>query len=185
MLEPTNDGGIVAALFFMTATIAYVIIYTVTLYESSTRTDAVPVEGNARLLRLLSGWANLGNAFIHVLLTIYMLANTNNGSEYWVEERKLGGIGGPVGLALFNFFAGMSTLKGYNMKLPCGWNSFVALTGTFLPVVWLRFLEEGLISWPYTIVFIWFAIFFFELIAVSCSVAHIAICSSKAKSKCD
>ena len=183
-MEPVNDGGIVASIFFMAAAISFAIFNAVALYESSTRTDTN--NENARLLRLLSGWANLGNSFIHILLTIYTLSNSNNESEYWVEERKLGGIEGPVGLVVINFLAGMSALKGYGMTFPVGWNSFVAVAGTFLPIVWPRFLEEGLASWPYTIVFIWFAIFFFELTAVTCSVAHFAVVrsgSNKTKSK--
>lgn len=190
-MEPANDGGIVASLFFMTAAIAFAIFNVVTLYESSTRTTRTAdttINNGARLLRLLSGWANLGNSVIHILLTIYTLANANNDSDYWVEERKIGGIEGPVGLAVLNFLAGISALRGYGMKFPVGWNSFVAVTGTFIPIVWLRFLEEGLASWPYTIVFVWFFIFFFELAAVTCSVAHMAIvtcksCSNKSKSK--
>ena len=27
-----------------------------------------------------------------------------------------------------------------------GWNAFVAVTGTFLPVVWPRFVAEGLVD---------------------------------------
>ena len=76
----------------MAGTIAFAICSTVALYESSTREKG----NHARLLRLLSGWANVSNSFIHVLLTIYMLSNAANESEYWIEVRKLGGIEGPV-----------------------------------------------------------------------------------------
>jgi hypothetical protein len=178
-----NDGGIVAALFLMAAAIAFAIFNAVALYESSSRTK-MGTNNKARLLRLLSGWANLGNSFIHILLTVYTLSNANNESEYWVKERKLGGIGGPIFLVGLNTLAGMSALKGYGMYFPIGWNSFVAVVGTFLPIVWPRFLEEGITSWPYIIVFIWFSIFFFELTAVTCSVAHFALVGgSRAKSE--
>jgi len=177
-MEATNDGGVVLALFFMVATIAIAIFSAVGYYESSTRTAN---DADARLLRLISGWANIGNCIVHILLIIYILSNASNDSDYWIEERKLGGIEGPIGLAVLNFFAGYSALQNYGTKFPLGWNSFVAVTGTLLPVVWLRFLEIGLATWPYTIVFIWFAIFFFELAAVTCSVAHYAI-GSKTKS---
>ena len=178
-MEAANDGGVVLALFFMAGTIAVVIFSVVIYFESCTRstTDADP-----RLIRLISGWANIGNSAIHILLTIYMLSNANNESEYWVEERKLGGVEGPVGLAVLNFAAGYSALTNYGMKFPLGWNSFVAVFGTLVPIVWLRFLETGLTAWPYTIVFIWFAIFWFELTAVTCSVAHYAI-GSKIKNE--
>ncbi|KAL7540974.1 hypothetical protein ACHAXR_010532 [Thalassiosira sp. AJA248-18] len=193
MATTSNDGGIVASLFLMTGTIAFAICNMIALYESSTRTTTPTANGsgnsNARLLRLLSGWANMGNSFIHILLTIYMLSNTTNDSEYWVEERKLGGIEGPVGLAILNFLAGMSALRG-NMKFPLGWNCFVTVLGTLMPIVWPRFIEVGLTSWPYIVIFVWFGIFFFELMAVMCSVAHMAIvtserscCADKFKSK--
>ena len=52
------------------------------------------------------GGANMGNSIVHVLLVAYMLSNSDNKSEYWVKERKLGGVEGPVFLALLNFAAG-------------------------------------------------------------------------------
>lgn len=177
-MEAINDGGVVLTLFFMAATIAFSVISAVRYYESSTRTAT---DADARLLRLISGWANIGNCIVHILLAIYIISNATNHSDYWVEERKLGGIEGPIGLAVLNFFAGYSALKNYGTKFPLGWNSFVAVFGTLVPIVWLRFLETGLATWPYTIVFIWFAIFFFELAAVTCSLAHYAL-GSKTKS---
>ena len=172
-MEPTNDGGVVVALFLMVAAIAFAIFNAVATYESSTST--ADFDTKARLFRLLSGWANIGNSYTHVLWVLYMQANKENESEYWIEERKLGGVEGPVGLAIFNFLAGMSALMNYGMKFPVGWNSFVIVAGTFMPVVWPRFLEEGLTAWPYTIIFIWFAIFAFELTAVTCSVAYFTV----------
>lgn len=167
-----TDGGVVVALFLMVGTIAFTICSTVALYECSTREKG---SNHARLLRLLSGWANISNSFIHVLLTIYILSNAANDSVYWIEERKLGGIEGPVGLAVLNLLAGLSALRSYSSKFPLVWNVFVATAGTFMPIVWLRFLEVGLKEWPYEVIFIWFAIFFFELLSVACSVAHVAI----------
>eukprot|EP00584_Thalassiosira_punctigera_P005452 CAMPEP_0172543988 /NCGR_PEP_ID=MMETSP1067-20121228/14249_1 /TAXON_ID=265564 ORGANISM="Thalassiosira punctigera, Strain Tpunct2005C2" /NCGR_SAMPLE_ID=MMETSP1067 /ASSEMBLY_ACC=CAM_ASM_000444 /LENGTH=193 /DNA_ID=CAMNT_0013330483 /DNA_START=26 /DNA_END=607 /DNA_ORIENTATION=- len=185
-----NDGGIVVALFLASGTISLAISVTVSLYELSTRKSGVESDdgnrGHARLLRLLSGWANLGNAAIHLLLLTYMLSNSDNESEYWMEERKLGGIEGPVGLALFNLAAGLSATRNFTMKFPLGWNTFVALAGTLVPVVWLRFLEGGMANWPYPIVFVWFCIFFFELTAVCCSVGHVLIeGASDSKGKTD
>ena len=181
-MAPGNDGGIVVALFLMTATITGAIIGTVSLYERSTEAAADRHgTSRARLLRLLAGWANLGNSAIHVLLTAYTLSNAANDSAYWTAERALGGVEGPVGLAVLNCAAGLCALRGYGMTFPLGWNAFVACAGTCLPVVWARFLEVGLAAWPYTIVFVWFAIFFFELMALTCSVAHFAIEKSDAK----
>ena len=69
---------------------------------------------------------------------------------------------------LLNATAGLLALRGGSMAFPFGWNSFVAVLGTCMPIVWPRFLAEGLATWPYIIVFIWFAIFAFELTEVSC-----------------
>ena len=74
---------------------------------------------------------------------------------------------GPLGLAILNFAAGMCSIHQKHLKFPLVWNSFVIIAGTFIPLVWLRFLEEGLGSWPYFIVFVWFMIFAMELSAFS------------------
>ena len=98
-MEPTNDGGVVLSLFLMVVAISYAFFSCIALYERSSAATAS--EGaNLRLLRMLSGFANLSNSCIHVLLTIYMKANETNLSDYWLEERKLGGIEGPVGLVI-------------------------------------------------------------------------------------
>jgi hypothetical protein len=76
---------------------------------------------------------------------------------------------------VLNFIAGMCALRGLGMAFPLGWNSFVIIAGVFIPVVWPRFIEEGLTTWPYTIIFIWFAIFACELTAFVSSVTHAAI----------
>ena len=65
------------------------------------------------------------------------------------------------------------------MKPSLAWNVFVALLGSFMPVVWPRFLAEGLAAWPYTVVFIWFGIFFMELTALVASVTHFAVGEAK------
>ena len=176
----SNDGGVVATLFFAAGTIALVLFGAVALYEASTST---PKSDCACLLRLLSGWANLSNAAIHFLLVVYTLSNSHNQSEYWIEERTLGGIEGPAGLTIINFLAGYSATRNYSVKFPMMWNCFVAIVGTLMPVVWLRFLEDGLKSWPYPVVFIWFCVFFFELTAVTSSVTHVMIVGARSKGK--
>uniref|UniRef100_A0A7S2AQD0 Uncharacterized protein n=1 Tax=Octactis speculum TaxID=3111310 RepID=A0A7S2AQD0_9STRA len=170
-----NDGGVVLVLFLMVAAIAYALFTAVSFYAESTPSTSTS------LLRLLSGWANVGNSVTHVLLIVYTLANGNNNSEYWIEERKLGGIEGPVFLAILNLAAGISSLLYNSMLFPLGWNSFVIAAGTFLPVVWPRFLAEGIATWPYTIIFVWFLIFAFELTAFTCSVTHFALSAKGAK----
>lgn len=69
------------------------------------------------------------------------------------------------------------------MKFPLIWNSFVIVAGVLIPIVWLRFVEEGLTSWPYTIIFIWFLIFALELTAFTGSVTHYALVSAANESK--
>jgi hypothetical protein len=173
----TNDGGIVVTLLLMVATLSYAMFSAVAYYDRSTpQNSSTP----SNLVRLLSGWANIGNCAIHVLLVIYTLSNAGNTSAYWLKERELGGIEGPVFLAVLNGAVGLCALRGYTMLFPLVWNSFVAVAGTLLPIVWPRFLSEGLSDWPYTVIFIWFVIFFMELTAFTASVTHRAV-STKAK----
>lgn len=181
-MEPTNEGGVVLSLFLMVAAISYALFSCIALYERSTASTASE-STTLRLLRKLSGFANLSNSFVHILLSVYMKANESNLSEYWIEERKLGGIEGPVGLVILNLAAAISALLYNKMTVPLYWNTFVACAGTLIPVVWLRFVKEGMACWPYEIVFIWFWIFAMELTAVSCSVTHFALERSGCKEK--
>ena len=183
MMEPINDGGVVLSLFLMVAAIGYALFSCITIYDRCTSAATASEGSTLRLLKLLSGSANFGNSFIHIVLIIYMKANETNLSDYWLEERKLGGIEGPVGLAILNFGAAISALFYNKMTFPLCWNAFVACAGTFIPIVWLRFIKEGLACWPYEVIFIWFWIFAMELTAVSCSVTHFAIERSGDKEK--
>lgn len=174
----STEGGVVVVLFLMVSAIALALVCGISFYSANTDSaEKVP----CRLTRLLSGWANIGNSLIHVLLIVYMLSNSENQSEYWLEERQLGGIEGPVFLVVLNLTAGLSALRGFGMAFPIGWNSFVAITGTCLPVVWPRFIAQGLGTWPYPVIFIWFSIFAMELMAVTASLTHFAISRSKDK----
>ena len=71
---------------------------------------------------------------------------------------------------ILNTAVGLYSLRGGGPKPALCWNVFVAFAGTLIPLVWLRFVEEGLATWPYVVVFIWLAIFAMELIAVTFSV---------------
>eukprot|EP00574_Skeletonema_japonicum_P004200 CAMPEP_0201728864 /NCGR_PEP_ID=MMETSP0593-20130828/17269_1 /ASSEMBLY_ACC=CAM_ASM_000672 /TAXON_ID=267983 /ORGANISM="Skeletonema japonicum, Strain CCMP2506" /LENGTH=135 /DNA_ID=CAMNT_0048221089 /DNA_START=40 /DNA_END=444 /DNA_ORIENTATION=- len=135
-MEPSNDGGVVLSLFLMVAAISYALFSCIALYEQSAAPTAASKGATLRLLRKLSGAANLGNSLIHILLTVYMKANETNLSQYWLEERKLGGIEGPVGLAILNLAAAISALLHNKMTFPLYWNVFVACAGTLIPVVW-------------------------------------------------
>jgi hypothetical protein len=173
MLAHVNDGQVVVSLCLMVAAIEYAMVSAVVYYAhaSSTTKSKDP----SRLPRLLSGWANIGNSVVHVLLLVYMTANHGNQSEFWAKERELGGVEGPAVIMLLNLAAGVCALRGWSMSFPLGWNSFVAVTGTLIPIVWPRFISEGLQTWPCIIVFIWLAIFAMELTAVTSSVVHFAL----------
>ena len=68
-----------------------------------------------------------------------------------------------------NTLVGLSTLSGGGPKLALYWNTFVIFAGTLIPMVWLRFLEVGLATWPYVVIFIWLGIFACELSAFATS----------------
>ena len=76
---------------------------------------------------------------------------------------------------VINSAVGLYSLKGGGPKPAVCWNVFVALAGTLIPMVWLRFIEVGLATWPYIIIFIWFCIFAFELTAFTASATHFAL----------
>ena len=73
-------------------------------------------------------------------------------------------------LAVINLAIGLASLFSAiedHTKLPAlCWNTFVVFTGVLLPAVWPRFLVEGFVSWPLTLIFLWLGIFLFELTAV-------------------
>jgi hypothetical protein len=121
-----NDGGVVVGLFLMVAAISHAMFSAVSYYEKNTKANENQDLEKVRIVRLLSGWANIGNAAIHVLLVIYTLSNMDNQSEYWLKERELGGIEGPVFLTLLNLSAGIGALRGWTMMYSIGWNAFVA-----------------------------------------------------------
>lgn len=154
-----NDGGVVATLFLSVAVIALYFFGAVAWYAS--------VSGNVRSLpRLLSGWANCGNATAHALLVVYTMANSTKDSQHWGR----GGGNGPIVLMVINLSVGLLALRNGVMVPAAIWNVLVAVLGSF--IVWPRFLDQGLTTWPYAAVFIWFVIFFMGLTALVASVTH-------------
>eukprot|EP00751_Fragilariopsis_kerguelensis_P021711 CAMPEP_0170885230 /NCGR_PEP_ID=MMETSP0734-20130129/35693_1 /TAXON_ID=186038 /ORGANISM="Fragilariopsis kerguelensis, Strain L26-C5" /LENGTH=193 /DNA_ID=CAMNT_0011270477 /DNA_START=51 /DNA_END=632 /DNA_ORIENTATION=- len=168
--EPlSNDGGIVLSIFLMVAALTFAMYSAISVYAHH-RPSGTPNESRTQsLVRILSAWANIGNAVVHAMLIVYIQANAGGETNavYWAREKELeaDGIGGPLGLTVLNFAAGMCSMHGKAMGFPLVWNSFVIVAGSLLPIVWLRFLEEGLATWPYFIVFVWFVIFAMELTA--------------------
>ena len=174
-----NDGGAVVTLFLMVAALAYVTFTAVTFYAHATTNVATANVANARerrLTRLLSAWANVGNSLVHALLVIYITANDESATTYWIKERELGGVAGPVVLCAINFCVGLHALRGDRpLLLSLGWNSFVAVSGTLVPIVWPRFINEGFTAWPHIAILLWFAIFACELTGLAASVTWFAL----------
>ena len=184
----SNDGGIVLSIFLMVAALTFAMYSAISVYAHHRPSAKASSESSVQtLVRIFSAWANIGNSIVHVLLVVYIKVNEGSDTAYWAREREVeaDGIGGPVGLAVLNFAAGMCSMHGKAMSFPLVWNTFVVVAGTLLPVVWLRFLEEGLETWPYFIVFVWFAIFAMELTAFATSWTYRGIKTEDAPKKDD
>jgi hypothetical protein len=174
---PENDGGVVITIFLMVAAITYAMYTSISVYVNDAPrkeniNDDASTNKQQTIVRILSGLSNIGNSITHLLLMIYIISNNNNQSVYWEKEREIGGIEGPIFLALFNGVVGLISLYKWSNKVPLVWNTFIVCAGTCLPIVWPRFLEEGLTAWPYIIIFIWFMIFAMELTAFTSSLTY-------------
>lgn len=116
--------------------------------------------------QILSAWSNLGNNASHWLLVAYIAAQSG-GSEnhlYWEREQELG-VSGSAAL-------GVSLLHNRFIDVSLVWNLFIACAEILVPFVWLRFVEEGLTTWPYTVIFLWWIIFATEVTAFGASWTH-------------
>jgi len=191
-LVRVNDGGIILSLFLMVAAITYAMYTSITVYVNNKPkkvNDSNDETTIQTLVRTTSAWSNIGNSVMHILLIIYIRANegSSGSSAYWERERELDadGIGGPVGICILNFAAGMCSINRKQLYFPLVWNSFVIVAGTLIPLVWLRFVEEGLSSWPYFIIFVWFGIFAMELSAFSTCWTYYFIQTHDSKTKKD
>ena len=188
MIANENEGGIVLSLFLMVASITYAVYASVTVCVNNKEKVEDCNESTIQTrVRTLCACANIGNSVVHLLLIIYTKVNEDSNEPYWVKERELDadGIGGLLGLTILNFVAGMCSLHRVYLSFPLVWNSFVIVAGTFIPIVWLRFLEEGLSTWPYFIILIWFSIFSAELSAFSTALTYRLITPKPAKKKKD
>ena len=168
------DGSVVCALFLMAAALAYALFSSVAFFAGATAAGAGE-RPELRRVRLLAGWANVGNAVAHALLVVYMSANAGNPDQFWEKERALVGVEGPAVLALINGAVGILAIRAHWLRLSFGWNCFVAVLGTLLPIVWPRFLSEGLTTWPAIMIFLWFAIFAAELTAIASAATWVAL----------
>jgi len=177
----TNDGGIVVALVLLMAALAAVFFGAVTLYAScdialSKEQKEKSVRAR-RLARLLSGWANVGNAAVHVLFVIALVSDKERYVVFFPDEGE--NPWKPFCLAVVNGLVGRSTLKGGGLTIAAAYNSLVGVAGCLIPIVWPKFIDEGLTSWPYVAIFCWLGIyafestaFFFSIVAYSLKDAH-------------
>eukprot|EP00992_Anisonema_acinus_P005307 TRINITY_DN17876_c0_g1_i1.p2 TRINITY_DN17876_c0_g1~~TRINITY_DN17876_c0_g1_i1.p2 ORF type:complete len:186 (+),score=45.63 TRINITY_DN17876_c0_g1_i1:43-600(+) len=160
-----NDGGIVVALVLLMAALSAVFFSAVMLYAGATegsekKEKRVPAK---RLAKLLSGWANVGNAVAHVLLVTAELADPERYRVHFPDDFAAALPWGPLILAVINGLVGLNSLKGAGgITLALGWNSFVAVLGSVVPIVWPKFINVGMSTWPYLAIFLWLGIFAFE-----------------------
>ena len=83
----------------------------------------------------------------HAPLTLYILANAGRSDHFFVKERELGGLEGPASLTLINVAVDLLSIKARWLILSGDRDCFVAILGTLLPIVWPRFLSQGLNTW--------------------------------------
>ena len=134
-----NDGGIVATIALLTSMLVSGLLLSLWLYASaSTPTD----KRAAKMLRLISGCSNMGNAFVHVLLLILLKSYTAKYVKVGIDDAE--NLVGPAALAVINCAIGVWTLRGAGPGVAAAWNSFVGCAGCLLPVVWPKFMIEGL-----------------------------------------
>jgi hypothetical protein len=129
--SPDNNGGIVVALVVLAAWLGVGMVCALGLYTSRSVT----------LARLISGWSNCANAAVHALLIVLLSSDTERFLNAGVTDAD--NVGGPLGLLLVNGLVGARTLRGAGPNLAFAWNTFVAITGSLVPMVWLSFLDKA------------------------------------------
>ena len=177
-ISNSNDGGLVAALMLLVGFLVCGLLLCLWLYvlaskESEKRAPA--------MLRLISGYANISNAVVHLLLILLLRSNTKKYVDAGIDDAE--NVTGPLVLLVINGLLGIRTIRGHSLHIPAGWNSFVLIAGSLLPVVWQKFLISGLASWPYEILFIWICIWAFESLACFSSVALFILPNAKKPSQ--
>lgn len=159
-----NDGGVVVALLLLVAALCAVFFGAVATYASAdivlTNEQKAKSIRARRLARLLSGWANVGNAVVHALLVLMLVTDKERYKVFFPDEAELPV--GPVCLLVVNALVGRATLKGGGIQLGLAWNFFAAVAGSLIPIVWPKFIDVGLSTWPYLAIFLWLFIYAFE-----------------------
>ena len=70
-----NDSGIVLILFCMMAALAHAVVSAVSHY-------AAAAAAHHKRVKLLSGWANVGNACVHVFLVLLLIVDQGGNSMF-------------------------------------------------------------------------------------------------------
>ena len=145
-----NDGGLVATIAILVFFLAGGLLLNLWLYVSA----STPAERRAtNMLRLVSGWANIGNATVHLFLVVLLATNAKKYLDAGIDDAE--NSTGPAVLLVINGAIGIRTIMGGGPMVPAVWNTFVIAAGSLMPVVWPKFLIEGLTKWPIEILFIW------------------------------
>lgn len=167
-----NDAGVLVVLVLLVASLALVGAATLNLYVGATMPNSYGRK-ELKLVRLLSGWGNAGNAIVHAFLIVYLIVADPEPLKIVPDSDNPTG---PAMLAVINLTLGLRTLRrGGGPALPFGWNTFVAFAGCLIPIVWPLFFSEGLSTWPPILVFIWLAIWACESTAFFASAAWWAL----------
>ena len=169
---PSENGSVLIVLFMMAIILALGTMGSVSLYVEATLNPQA-AKYNKKRVTLMAGWANVANALTHLILVILLLSSKQRLIEAGIEDAE--DISGPVFLLLINGAVGWRTLSGAGPIVAFGWNVFVAITGTLVPLVWPRFVNTGLAEWPYPLVFMWLLIFVFESMAFFSSAVWLAL----------
>ena len=180
---PRNDGGLVVALLLLVAALAYGVITAVSTYAHG-KVDrfaaAASKEGKeARLARLLSGWANICNAIVHCILVLAISSDRETYLAAGMDDAD--DLTGATVLAGLNCLVGLNSLMRDGRRTAFAWNVFIIVAGTLIPLVWAKFFSVGLATWPYIAIFLWLGIFAFESTGFFASVTWFALGDKDAK----
>lgn len=180
-----NDGGVLVVLVMLVAGLTLTWASFVAMYATAT-TPSPRAQGQpcreARLARLLTGWANVGTGVSYMLFVLLLVFDADLAPTMCLADERCRmyfeqaeNPSGPVFLLVFNQAIGLVTLNGGGPRVPTAWNCFVMVTGCLIPAAWPRFINEGLASWPYLAVFLWLDVFACQAVAFFASATWFAL----------
>ena len=178
--DTINDGGIICALLLLIGGLVFGIISSIVLYvfcSTYKSSSSSNIDIGCNIVRLLSGWSNICNAITHLLLVFILMFLDDETKQHYINVGIDDAENGPIGaiiLMVINVIIGIRSIRTSSdrsssrtvAKIPFVYNLFIAITGSLLPLVWYKFITIGLSTWPYIIIFLWFAIYGFELLSL-------------------